>query len=588
MHMSGSAAKVVISTLNAKYIHTSLALRYLQGYCRTLPGYAIEIQEFTINQTSREIMAELFLAQPKVLGFSCYIWNITEILGICDDFKLISPDTIIVLGGPEASYSTRDILTKHPGVDCIVRGEGEQTLADLLQAIASGTPWSHIAGLSYRQAGAIIANSERDLLAELDRIPSPYCEEAVPLADKIIYYESSRGCPFRCAYCLSAATPGVRYFSLDRVKRDLDYLLDLQPREIKFVDRTFNIDEGRFRAITEFIVARRGRTKVHFEIDAGLFSDQMLAYLESLPPDLFNFEIGVQSTYSPALEAVGRKMDWARLSRNVSRLRSAGNIHLHLDLIAGLPGEDYDHFARSFDMVYQLRPDYLQMGFLKLLQGSPLWGDRGLYGYICQQRPPYQIMANSCIFYEQIIKLEYIEDLVSRYYNSGDMPKALAYLVEMVYDSRAMAFYSDLADYWLSRKLFGLGHRKAALYQYLLGFVSGSHHQYLETLQDLLKYDYLCFNHTYGLPAGFTSYNPEDIHERIYAKARDQDFMDHNLPSLALLSPRDRKKLLHIEYFCFDPLGQHCLDEPVPFLFAYDPIRKTADRVIRLEDRPAT
>ncbi|MEQ8236306.1 MAG: B12-binding domain-containing radical SAM protein [Syntrophomonadaceae bacterium] len=573
---------VILATLNAKYIHTSLALRYLKEHCRQAENCSIAIKEFTINQSTRAIMAELFLAQPEVLGFSCYIWNIQEILAICDDYKRVSPETSIILGGPEVSYDADEILLSHPGVDFIVRGEGEDTLLQLLAALPQKHGFEQISGLSYRVQDAIVHNPHRAWMPDLDRIPFPYADGLGMMTDQIIYYESSRGCPFRCSYCLSAAQPGIRNFSMARVEADLEQLLSQPVREIKFVDRTINLDEARFRAIMEFIISRQGSSQVHFEVDAALFSDLMLEFLEGVPKGLFNFEVGVQTTYEPALRAVRRRMDWKRLSSNVKRLKAAGNIHLHLDLIAGLPGEDLTRFAESFNMVYELQPHYLQLGFLKLLKGSPLYRESDHYGYICQSQPPYQVLANHHLNYGQIAHLEDIEEVLDKYYNSGNMPVTIDCLIKNAYHSRPMDFYSDLADFWRNNGWFGIGHRQESLYLYLLEFVRRIHPQHQDLAVEKLKYDYLCRHHTHGLPPGLASCNPGDINDRIYRLASNQEFIDHYVPHVATLSPRDRKKLLHLEYFRFDPLGENDQDKPALILFAYDPIRKIAHALVRM------
>lgn len=582
MSICDGQQQVILATLNAKYIHTSLALRYLKEYCDQVENCSVAIKEFTINQPIRAIMADLFLAQPEVLGFSCYIWNIHQILAICDDYKRVSPQTSIILGGPEVSYDADEILLSHPGVDFIVRGEGEESLAELLAVLPQKSGLEGISGLSYRGKDAIVHNPDRAWMPELDRIPFPYAEGLGKLSDQIIYYESSRGCPFRCSYCLSAARPGIRNFSMARIETDLGKLLSQPVREIKFVDRTINLDEARFQSIMEFIIAKRGSSPVHFEVDAALFSEPMLEFLEGVPRGLFNFEVGVQTTYEPALRAVRRKMDWNRLSSNIKRLKAAGNIHLHLDLIAGLPGEDLAKFADSFNMVYDLQPDYLQLGFLKMLKGSPLYRESKHFGYICQLLPPYQVLANNNLNYGQVTHLEDIEEVLDKHYNSQKMPVTIDYLIENAYNSRPMDFYSELADFWRNNGWFGKGHRQETIYLHLLEFVSRLHPQHQDQVAERLKYDYLCRHHTHGLPPGLASCNPGDINDRIYALAIDQEFIENCVSQLAPLSPRERKKLMHLEYFRFDPLGDVEQGRPAPVLFAYDPIRKIAHTIVRL------
>lgn len=376
---------VLLSTLNAKYIHSSLALRYLRAYCQCDSGLVINIKEFSINEFVPDIMAKIFYQKPDVLCFACYIWNIRMILDICRDYKKVSPQTIIVLGGPEVSYDAQDVLQANPEIDYIVRGEGEASCQELLLALKNKQSVKAIQGITYRCSGEICQNEDRPLIDDLDTIPFPYPVNLEEFRDKIIYYESSRGCPFNCSYCLSSTRRGIRFFSMDRVKHDLSIMLEQQVREVKFVDRTFNCHEGRALEIMRFIIETGSVSKFHFELEASLISDEMLEFLQTVPADKFNFEIGIQSTCPAALDEVRRKSDWPGISNNIKRLRSYDNIHLHLDLIAGLPYESYNEFAQSFNDVYALQPDVLQLGFLKLLKGSDIRKTATRHNYIYQE-----------------------------------------------------------------------------------------------------------------------------------------------------------------------------------------------------------
>lgn len=572
---------VLLCTLNAKYIHSSLALRYLQTYCQSQTEYDYQIKEFTINQNTSDIMAEIYMNKPDVLGFSCYIWNIRQILELCTDYKKVAPDAIIVLGGPEVSYNSEQILLQNPSLDYIVRGEGEETLRELILAINRDLPLGTVTGITYRDGNQIFQNADRALMTDLDEIPFPYQNELDRLGERIIYYESSRGCPFRCTYCLSGGSGGVRYLSMERIKKDLEVMLGYQVREIKFVDRTFNCNEKRAMEIIDFIIAHRGTTKIHFEINADLFSDSMLEYLATVPHDLFNFEIGIQSTFTPALTAVRRKQNWDRLSHNIKQIKSQANIHLHLDLIAGLPGEDWENFIRSFNMVYNLEPDVLQLGFLKILKGSDLLLECESYDYMYQSQSPYQVLSNRDLKYEQIIALTHIEDILDKYYNSGDMKKTIAYIGEKVYFDNIFNFYSDFADFWQSRLLYGLGHRKEALYSILQKFIGEKHPSHEQVINELLKYDYLCHNHKYGLPEGLRSRNPQNINDLIYSYTKNAVFIAKHLPAFAAKTAREIKKLVHIEFFNVDPDTFEISMERL-LMFVYNPISRTADKIIEL------
>jgi len=584
MVVSVGKEKVLLCSLNAKFIHSSLSLRYLQAYTLAKSGLRIDIKEFTINQATSDIMADIYQQHPKFLGFSCYIWNIKEILDICADYKKVAPETIIILGGPEVSYDAEQLLQDNPYVDYVVRGEGEVTFNALLLALQGDTPLENINGISYRYDGETYNNQDRELIADLDVIPFPYQNELDKLTDRIVYYEGSRGCPFRCSYCLSSTSKRVRSFSLERVKNDLALMLRYQVREIKFVDRTFNYDEKRVKEIISFIVEHRGTVKIHFEIDAKLFSDSMLEYLNDVPPDLFNFEIGVQSTFKPALDAVRRNLNWEKLSYNIKKLRSRKNIHLHLDLIAGLPEENFDNFTRSFNMVYDLQPDVLQLGFLKLLKGSDLLKESEQYGYVYQSKPPYQVLSNRYITYDQILILNRIEDILDRYYNSGDMRETIPYITSVIYGNNAIRFYDEYSHYWNINCLFEIGHKKEELYNYLQSFIKEKYPNHLDITNELLKFDYLCNNHRYGLPTGLYSYNPDKINDLIYSYTRDKNFVAEHLGSFAARTPREIKKLIHIEYFQVDPRTYQKVDHNLALMFIYDPIKKVVAKIVNLEN----
>lgn len=572
---------VILSTLNATYLHTCLALYSLQAFCHPRTNREIRIMEFTINQLPGDILGEIYLQRPAILAFSCYIWNIEPILKICDDYKKAAPTTIIILGGPEVSFDPGRILEQNPGVDYVVSGEGETVLAQLLAALDNQLDLDSLPGISYRgDQHQVCLNPSREELTSLDDLPFPYDRDRDDLTDKIIYYESSRGCPFRCSYCLSGSSRGVRILSLERVKSDLDVLLSLPVREIKFVDRTFNLDENRTRAIIEHILSSPGQVMAHFEIDAGLFSEAMLDFLATIPASRFNFEIGIQSTYPPALQAVHRRQDWERLRRNIIRLMTAGNIHIHLDLIAGLPGEDLVRFKKSFDMVYNLQPHMLQLGFLKILKGSPLEHDSDRLGYVFQSYPPYQVISTPVLEYGDILTLTRMESLLDRYYNSGEMTVALDYITTCIYEGRAADFFQDFAACWTARGWWGRGHKKEALYSFLGSFIEHHHPVHLDQVDERLKYDYLLHNHRYTLPKGLTSHNPDDINQILYGYTRNKDFVHRWLPQLEGRSRREIKKLLHIEFFRFT--DHEGAARETKLIFIYDPVTRTAVQVLDL------
>lgn len=572
---------ILLSTLNAKYIHSSLAIRYLQAYCRVHGGLQLEIKEFTINESMHDIMAAIYLQKPKVLCFSCYIWNIRPILELITDYKKIAPQTIIILGGPEVSYDAEQLLEDISEVDFVVRGEGEVTLQQLLLALMNEQAVSQIEGISYRCNDEIIHNPDRPLLKDLDSIPFPYPLDMQYFQDKIVYYESSRGCPYHCSYCLSSTQHGVRAFSLPRVKQDLAFLARQGVKEIKFVDRTFNCHEERAIEIMRWIMELETRTRFHFEIEASTLSERMMEFLATVPAGKFNLEIGVQSTYEPALQAVNRKSEWSKARENIARLRSYQNFHIHLDLIAGLPFESYQDFARSFNDVYGLQPDVLQLGFLKMLKGSMIREMADEYGYHYQYLPPYQVLTNRYLHYTEMIQLQQIEALLDKYHNSADMVQSIAYIISEVYKHNAFHFFEELACYWQARYLFAQGHKKELYYQYLLEFVRESHEGHLEIINELLKYDYL-MNNRHRLPQCFSSCNPDYANQELYDYIKDEDFRCLYLADKRDQSNREIRKNMHLEYFRYDPESAELKPDLIKIIFIYDPVKKKVVRKIKV------
>ncbi len=562
--------KILLCAVNAKYIHSSLAVRYLKAFTEASTGINVNIIEFSINDLTGHIMSSIYRAKPDILCFSCYIWNIREILAICHDFKKISPQTVIILGGPEVSYEAEEVLRCNPAIDYVIRGEGEETLAELLTAIQENQPLANVPGITYRSMSAICSNQERALINNLDSIPFPYQDDFKELHDKIVYYETSRGCPFNCSYCLSSTIKGVRFFSLPRVLSDLKLLLAQRVREIKFVDRTFNCDEKRMKTIMQFIIENGGQCQCHFEIDAGLLSADMLGYLAAVPPHRFNFEIGVQSTFAPALKAVNRHSNWDRFKNNINALKAGRNIHLHLDLIAGLPYEGYKEFARSFNMVYELQPDYIQLGFLKLLPGSQIRAQARQHGYSYQENPPYQVLASKYINYGQLNILTHIAELVKYYYNSGEMTKSISYIIARIYGQNPFAFYESLSEYWEQHQYFGVGHSKDSLYNIIKQFIVQKHYAFSRIINELLKYDFLYRNHKSTLPDEIESFNPADINEHLYAMLKKKSFVQRYLGFMDSSSTREIRKQVHLEFFRADPDTCQETGENLRILFVYE------------------
>lgn len=583
------AMRILLTTLNAKFIHSSLALRYLYSYCRDLP-VEFRAAEFDINQDLHRIYGDILGQDPDVVAFSCYIWNIEPTLKLVHMLKQVRPSLTTLLGGPEVSYDPVELMANHPAVDYIIFGEGEVTFQEFLQYRLQNRPDTSepeaILGLAYRrrlhklqktaksteiaESAEIAINPPRPLIQDLDSIPSLFGQSGSPFQsldefqNKIVYYESSRGCPFGCRYCLSSLSKGVRNFSLDRVKSDLQALADAGVKQVKFVDRTFNIHRGRALEILRFLeekAASNGKdatptpqTNFHFEITGDLLDDVFLDFLAGAPPGLFQFEIGVQSTNPLTLALIDRKTDLGRLKAAVRRLKAAGNIHLHLDLIAGLPGEDYASFQRSFNEVFELRPERLQLGFLKLLKGSSLREHARDFGCIYAAQPPYEVLATDALRYEELLRLKLIEDLLEKYYNSHHFDHVLEFLFRNFFPS-PFEFFEAFSAYWEARRLHQIAHRLPALYRHLYDF-AGTRPAILENLpllRELLRFDYLLLERFAEPPEWLTGRERNaDGRRPEHVLLHDQELLARYLPDLAGLPIKEIARRIRVESFTFD------------------------------------
>ncbi|MFD0671509.1 B12-binding domain-containing radical SAM protein [Cohnella sp. GCM10027633] len=483
---------VVVATLNAKYIHTSLALRYLKAYAQD--EFDVQIAEFTIKDPAMSIAMDLFARKPDVIGFSCYIWNIEETIVVIDMLRKILPDVKIMLGGPEVSYDTEYWMNRLPDVDFIVMGEGEETFRDLLREIAGAGKYHFVFGLAYRDRTGQVAITPGRPKLELSDIPSPYrFKEDVPsLRNRVVYFETSRGCPFSCQFCLSSIEVGVRYFDMDWVKAEITYLIDSGAKLIKFVDRTFNIKRDYAMEIFRFLIDNHRGCVFQFEITADIMRPEVLDFLaEHAPPGVFRFEIGVQSTNDVTNVAVQRRQNFAKLTRTVVKVKESGKIDQHLDLIAGLPHEDYDTFRKTFNDVFALRPEELQLGFLKMLRGTGLRNDADKHGYIYMDRAPYEMLGNDLMPFGDIVRIKRVEDVLEKYWNAHRMNRTMEYLVERAYPS-PFDFFQAFGDYWEAQGWSRIGHQLEDLFTRLWAFLEHDAAPGLEpdVAMGLLKVDY--------------------------------------------------------------------------------------------------
>ncbi|MCC3375574.1 B12-binding domain-containing radical SAM protein [Cohnella sp. REN36] len=482
---------VVLATLNAKYIHTSLALRCLKAYCAD--EFDPDIAEYTIKDPPMTIASDLFRRRPDVVGFSCYIWNIEETIVVIDMLRKVLPDVKIVLGGPEVSYDTEMWMERLSAVDFIVIGEGEETFRDLLRELTGARKYHFVFGLAYRKDGRIVANPGRPKL-DLATLPSPYrfAEDVPSLANRVVYFETSRGCPFSCQFCLSSIEVGVRYFDMDRVKADILYLIDSGAKLIKFVDRTFNIKRDYALEMFRFLIENHRGCVFQFEITADIMRPEVLDDLaEHAPPGIFRFEIGVQSTNDATNLAVQRRQNWTKLVRTVTKVKESGKIDQHLDLIAGLPHEDYDTFRKTFNDVFALRPEELQLGFLKMLRGTGLRLDADKFGYVYMDRAPYEMLGNDLMPFSDIVRIKRVEDVLEKYWNAHRMDRTIEYLVEHAYPS-PFDFFQQFGDYWEERGWQRIGHQLEDLFARLWAFLRDDGHPKLDpdVTLGLLKIDY--------------------------------------------------------------------------------------------------
>lgn len=482
---------VILATLNAKYIHTSLALRYLKSFAQD--EFEVDIAEYTIKDPAMGIAADLFSKNPDVIGFSCYIWNIEETIVVVDMLRKVLPDVKIMLGGPEVSYDTEYWMNRLTSVDFIVMGEGEETFRDLLRQISGERKYHFVFGLAYRKDGQAVITPPRPKL-DLNVIPSPHrFDTDIPsMRNRVVYFETSRGCPFSCQFCLSSIEVGVRYFDMERVKADLTYLIDNGAKLIKFVDRTFNIKRDYAMEIFQFLIDNHRGCVFQFEITADIMRPEVLDFLaENAPPGVFRFEIGVQSTNDPTNLAVQRRQNFTKLTRTVVKVKESGKIDQHLDLIAGLPHEDYDTFRKTFNDVFALRPEELQLGFLKMLRGTGLRIDAAKFGYVYSERAPYEMLGNDLMPFADIVRIKRVEDVLEKFWNAHRMDRTMEYLIEQAYPS-PFDFFQAFGDYWEEKGWSRIGHQLEDLFSRLWGFLEHDARPELDrdVAFGLLKIDY--------------------------------------------------------------------------------------------------
>lgn len=538
--------KILLAALNSKFVHTNLALRYIKAVCS---DFDITLKEYTINDLDESVLKGIYESGADVVCFSCYIWNIDMTIRLCSSLKKIKPKIITVIGGPEVSFDGVSILERHEFIDFCVCGEGEETSKKLFSFLENGAgSLKSIAGLIYRDGMKVADNGSAPIIENLDSIPFPYYGEEESLKNRIVYYESSRGCPFNCSYCLSSTIKGVRFLSIDRIKRDLKWFTDNDIGLVKFVDRTFNCGKNYFE-IWKYLSRNKGSTRFHFEISADLLTKEELDFLNTVSPGLFQFEAGVQSTNTDTLEAINRRADLAKIRKNIERIERGGNIHVHLDLIAGLPDEGYASFGKSFDDVFDMKPQMLQLGFLKLLKGSTLRNEAASRGIKFNDYAPYEVLKTPSLSYKDICALRGIEEMVDRYYNSARFLSSVFYMLRQ-YNS-PFKFFEDLSSYRNGKYIEGYKLSSNDQYRMLYDFYLDMKYENPDFLRECLAFDYLLQGRNPSVP-DFLKPKVHVNREYLRKFLQDGSNIEKYLPSHTGEDIRNITSMVYARIFPFD------------------------------------
>lgn len=479
--------KILLVACNAKYIHSNLAVYDLQAYASDYADHIV-LKEYTVNQQKDDIMRDIYLEHPDVVCVSCYIWNLSFVKELMADLIKILPGADFWAGGPEVSYDAEKFLTENSEFKGVMVGEGEETFKELAGYYVEKNPQNlkDMTGICYRDGDQIIHNGWRQIM-DLSSIPFIY-KDLSEFKNRIIYYESSRGCPFSCSYCLSSIDKKLRFRDTETVKKELQFFIDNKVPQVKFVDRTFNCKHDHAMAIWKYINEHdNGVTNFHFEISADLLREEELQEMSTMRPGLIQLEIGVQSTNPDTIKAIHRTMDFEKLKGIVDRIHSFGNIHQHLDLIAGLPYEDYDSFRHSFNDVYALKPQQLQLGFLKVLKGSHMMEMCREYGIVYKTQEPYEVLSTKWLDYDHVLKLKTVENMVEVYYNSGQFQNTLEYLEKFFPD--AFSIYERLGSFYMEKGYGDISHTRMRRYEILLEFLEDMPEISVDQVKDQMVYD---------------------------------------------------------------------------------------------------
>lgn len=565
--------KVLLTAVNAKYIHSNLAIYSMKAYAeqKGCPGAEIQLAEYTINQQQDGILRGIYEKKPDLLCFSCYIWNISFVRELIRDVKKILPKTRIWVGGPEVSYDAEDFLKEMPQVTGVICGEGEETFAEVVRTYAQWEKQEQepgkladVPGIVYRDGEKLVFTGNRDIL-NMDELVFPY-ENLSLFEHKIIYYESSRGCPFSCSYCLSSIDKKLRFRSVFLVKKELQFFLDHQVPQVKFVDRTFNCKKEHAMEIWKYIKEHDNSiTNFHFEIAADLLTEEEIGLIAAMRPGLIQLEIGVQSTNERTLQEIRRKTSFQEICKKVRAVAEGENVHQHLDLIAGLPYEDYKSFQKSFCDVYALRPQQLQLGFLKVLKGAYMEEMADAYGCVYKSKEPYEVLKTKWLTYGEISRLKGIEEMTEVYYNSGQFFYTLEALVKEFPD--AFTMYEELADFYKRKGYFAVSHARISRYEILREFLQEKGLQYLEFYDQLMVLDLYARENLKTRPSWAMDLKPYKRQiQAFYAKEEEQPEI---LKDYQGYQARQMEKMTHLEVFTYNVLEGKPEKGCYPVVFDY-------------------
>lgn len=539
--------QVVLSAINSKYIHTGLGLRYVGEYAK-VQGHEVTLIEETINTPILAVLEKIMAVPAQVYGFSVHIWNKSFVFKLIRMLRKLRPQAAIVIGGPEVAFDAEKIFAELPQADYIVQGEGELVFSELLQClVGGGAVPKHIA---YREGEQVNLNGGITVIDDMSLLPFPYPDLEKMLAEhKIVYYECTRGCPFNCAYCLSGISRSVRKRPLELVLRDLDRFIAAGVPLVKFVDRTYNLDEKYFLPMMRHLAQADTNATFHFEIKADILSEQVMDFLATVPKGRFQLEIGIQSTHQPTLKAINRQDNWEKLSANVKRLLSFGNMHIHVDLIAGLPYEDLPTFAKSFDDVYGLGADMLQLGFLKVLPGTQMRRETEQHDLRYMEEPPYEILATKYMPYEDMLYLKHLDNILDQTANSGGFKYTLRALLRAS-GMTPFAFYRQLTQWWVKAGFYPQTHNAKGVAAILKQFIEENYVEEQTELLEILRFDVFC-----EIPQWrpeWLKWQTEAIFELVSAFWRDEEKVRRYIPAYKFSSWRQIHKLYPIELFKAD------------------------------------